>query len=62
MDTDIRLKVAFALVRGRKSEEAIRLLTPVVRREPDNGLAHYNWPTPPWTGCTRPVPNTASSG
>ena len=42
MDTDIRLKVAFALVRGRKPEEAIRLLTPVVRREPDNALAHYN--------------------
>ena len=42
MDTDIRLKVAFALVRGHKSEEAIRLLTPVVRREPDNALAHYN--------------------
>ena len=42
MDTDIRLKIAFALVRGRRSEEAIRLLTPVVRREPDNALAHYN--------------------
>lgn len=42
MDTEIRLKIAFALVHEHKPEEAIRLLTPVVRREPDNALAHYN--------------------
>lgn len=42
MDDGLRLKLSFALCQNDQHEEAISCLVPLVKREPENSLAHYN--------------------
>lgn len=41
MDGDLRTKIAFALVREKKSDEALSLLTPLAERLPEDAMVHY---------------------
>ncbi len=43
LDTDIRLKAAFALDHLGRFEDALKLLGPVCREQADHYLAHYNY-------------------
>jgi tetratricopeptide (TPR) repeat protein len=42
MDSEVRLKLSFALCRADRHEQAISCLLPVVAREKENSLANYN--------------------
>ncbi|NLX19030.1 MAG: tetratricopeptide repeat protein [Desulfobulbus sp.] len=42
MDTEIRSKVAFALTRLERNDEAIETLQQAIRQEPNNGRLHYS--------------------
>ena len=41
MDGRIRQEVAFSLGRAGRHQDALRCITPLVKREPDNVMAHY---------------------
>lgn len=41
MEVDVRSKVAFALVRLRRTDEAIRTLLPAATRQPDDAMIRY---------------------
>ncbi len=41
MDTEIRVKVAFALVRAKRQEDAVQTLLVAVRQQPEDVMAHY---------------------
>ena len=41
MDADIRVKIAFALVRLRRADEAVRMLVPLAGQHPEDAMVHY---------------------
>ncbi len=41
MDSNIRQEVAFSLGRAGRHQDAIRCITPVLEKEPENVMAHY---------------------